>query len=80
MNIALLLGIAFPALLLYLGYRFVRALELQRVEQRTVRRLEDRLQEMEENIEALTGEVRRLEEGHNFTNKLLSERNERRGD
>lgn len=79
MNIAFLLGIAFPAFLLYLGYRFVRALELQRVEHRTIRRLEDRLKEMEDNIETLTAEVRRLEEGHNFTNKLLSDRNERRG-
>jgi hypothetical protein len=65
------LALAFPLVRAY-----ARKLELQGQQPRLPKELADRLQHMEQAIDAIAVEVERIAEGQRFTTKLLAERSQ----
>ncbi|MDF1502797.1 hypothetical protein [Roseisolibacter sp. H3M3-2] len=62
------------ALLFPLVRAYARKVELEGAQPRVPREVTDRLQRMEQAIDAIAVEVERIAEGQRFTTRLLSER------
>ena len=61
----------------YLGLRFVRAFERRQDNQTALSALAQRLTALEDSMESLRGDVERLNDGHEFTTRLLTSRSQR---
>jgi hypothetical protein len=59
---------------LYLGWRYVRAVERRSVAEGELTSLRERMLQIEEGLDATRSDVARLETGHEFTQRLLNER------
>jgi hypothetical protein len=59
---------------IYLGLKFVKALERGRIGTDELIALRQRLKELEERADATSEELVRIREGQEFTNHLLQER------
>ena len=74
MLIAWLPYLLFGGALVFLGFRAVRALERRGEGSAELVALRDRVHALEDTVTTQGEELRRLEEGHEFTQRLLMER------
>ena len=74
MLVAYLPWLLFGGGLLYLGVRAVRALERRSTGSAELTALRERLESLEETVSAQAEAVRRVEDGQQFTDRLLAER------
>jgi hypothetical protein len=63
----------------YFVRRYIRAVERRAGSEVVLATLSERLLRVEEALEATRTELSRLEEGHEFTQRLLAERSSNRG-
>lgn len=74
----LLIVLLFPAMVLifagYIGLRMVRAFERRAGASHGLNELQERLRLIEQQLDAQNGEIARLAEGQQFTQKLIESR------
>jgi len=67
-------GLLFLGAFIYLGARFVQAMEKRAAAQEDVRALEKRVSQLEDALADASANLQRLSEGQEFTTRLLTER------
>jgi hypothetical protein len=72
----LMIGVPYlgAAIALYFGVRFVRAFERRTLERNELQALEQRVSQLEEELQQTAAATERLEEEQRFTLKVLAER------
>jgi hypothetical protein len=73
----MLLGLLVLGGAFMLAARFVRAYEQQNSGEREISQLRDRVARLEDSLESMTNEVRRLSDAQHFTTRLLEGRKDR---
>jgi hypothetical protein len=59
-----------------LAFRIVRALENRGTDRQDVERLREKVGQLEESLEGMSGQLERLAEAQQFTTRLLTEKND----